>query len=69
MNMTWAYSLAAWRRGQGVLSVGRAVTPILGLIVNRYLAFKSHKEAFFYSIKAQLKNGSRPVQGKVCGHG
>lgn len=65
MNMTRAYSLAAQANGgQGVLSVGRVQTPILGLIVNRYLAFKSHKEAFFYSIKAQLKTDRGPFKAK-----
>lgn len=54
-NMTRAYSLAATAKGmKGVLSVGRVQTPILGLIVNRYLANKNHKEAFFHTLTATV---------------
>lgn len=54
-NMTRAYTLAAQEIGvEGVLSVGRVQTPILGLIVNRYLAFKNHAAAFFYTLTANI---------------
>ncbi len=54
-NMTRAYTLAAQQKCiEGVLSVGRVQTPILGLIVNRYLANKNHAAAFFYSLTAEL---------------
>lgn len=54
-NMTRAYTLAAQQKGvQGVLSVGRVQTPILGLIVNRFNAFNNHSAAFFYSLSANI---------------
>ena len=54
-NMTRAYTLAAQEKGiEGVLSVGRVQTPILGLIVNRYNAFKNHMAAFFYILTANI---------------
>ncbi|HFH2852678.1 type IA DNA topoisomerase [Pseudomonas aeruginosa] len=52
-NMTRAYSLAAQARGgRGVLSVGRVQTPILGLIVSRYLARAAHKATFYFNVSA-----------------
>jgi len=54
-NMTRAYTLAAQAKGvKGVLSVGRVQTVIIGLIVNRYLANRSHAAAFFYNLAANL---------------
>lgn len=58
-NMTRACTLAGREKGvKGVLSVGRVQTPILGLIVNRYLANRQHEGAFFYSVAANLAFGS-----------
>jgi DNA topoisomerase-3 len=58
-NMTRACTLAGQAKGvKGVLSVGRVQTPILGLIVNRYLANKSHAGAFYYTVAASLAFGS-----------
>jgi DNA topoisomerase-3 len=58
-NMTRACTLAGQAKGvKGVLSVGRVQTPILGLIVNRYLANKSHAGAFYYTVAANLAFGS-----------
>ncbi|MGU9854460.1 DNA topoisomerase [Pseudomonas koreensis] len=54
-NMTRAYTLAARAKGiKGVLSVGRVQTVILGLIVNRYLANRSHAAAYFHSVTSTL---------------
>lgn len=55
-NMTRAYTLAAQAKngGKQVLSVGRVQTPILGLIVTRYLANKDHKASYFYSINGHF---------------
>ena len=54
-NMTRACTLAAQAKGvKGVLSVGRVQTPILGLIVNRYLANRGHAGAFYYTVAASL---------------
>ncbi|MBJ2293282.1 DNA topoisomerase 3 [Pseudomonas sp. MF5691] len=59
-NMTRACTLAARARGvKTVLSVGRVQTPILGLIVNRYLANKNHAAANFYAVNANLAVGGR----------
>lgn len=52
-NMTRGYTLAARKKGgKDVLSVGRVQTPILGLIVHRYEAFKNHAAAFYYAVSA-----------------
>lgn len=62
-NMTRAYTLAAQQKGiEGVLSVGRVQTPILGLIVNRYLANKNHAAAFFYSLTAELSFSGNTIK-------
>ena len=55
-NLTRAYTLAAQEKGiEGVLSVGRVQTPILGLIVNRFLANKNHAATFFYALTADIE--------------
>lgn len=65
-NMTRACSLAAQANGvKGVLSVGRVQTPILGLIVNRYLAHKGHAGAFFYNVAASLSLGNGRATAKL----
>lgn len=61
-NMTRAYTLAAQAKGiKGVLSVGRVQTVVLGLIVNRYLANRSHAAAFFYNLAASLVIGQNAL--------
>jgi DNA topoisomerase-3 len=51
MSMTRAYTIEGRKNGyRGVLSVGRVQTPILGLIVRRYLANQSHTSSFYYQI-------------------
>lgn len=65
-NMTRAYTLAAQAKGiKGVLSVGRVQTVILGLIVNRYLANRSHAAAYFYSLAANLKFGENGIGARL----
>jgi DNA topoisomerase-3 len=65
-NMTRACTLAGQAKGvKGVLSVGRVQTPILGLIVNRYLANKSHASAFYYTVAASLSFGSSRAQARL----
>lgn len=64
-NMTRACTLAGQARGlKGVLSVGRVQTPILGLIVNRYLANRAHGASFYYNVTAGLQLGNGRVTGK-----
>ncbi|WGM03710.1 type IA DNA topoisomerase [Arsenophonus nasoniae] len=51
MSMTRAYTIEGRKKGyRGVLSVGRVQTPILGLIVRRYLANQSHTSSFYYQL-------------------
>lgn len=65
-NMTRACSLAAQANGvKGVLSVGRVQTPILGLIVNRYLANRGHAGAFYYNIAAAMAVGGNTATAKL----
>lgn len=60
-NMTRGYTLAGREKGMSsVLSVGRVQTPILGLIVNRYDAFKNHVAGAFYTLRGDFSmNGAR----------
>lgn len=54
-NMTRAYTLAARQAGyQGVLSVGRVQTPVLGLVVRRDLEHEAHTKSYFYTITGQF---------------
>jgi DNA topoisomerase-3 len=54
-NLTRAYTLAARKAGyQGVLSVGRVQTPILGLVVRRDREFESHIKSFYYHVTGQF---------------
>jgi DNA topoisomerase-3 len=55
-NLTRAYTLAAGKAGyQGVLSVGRVQTPILGMVVRRCRAFKTHQKAYYYNVTGQFE--------------
>ena len=54
-NLTRAYTLAARAKGyQGVMSVGRVQTPIVGMVVRRTRAFKAHAKAFYYNVTGQF---------------
>lgn len=55
INLTRAYTKLAHVQGyQGVLSVGRVQTPILGLIVARDKEHESHQSSFFYTVKGSF---------------
>jgi DNA topoisomerase-3 len=55
-NLTRAYTLAAREKGyQGVMSVGRVQTPILGMVVRRTRAFKAHAKAYYYNVTGQFE--------------
>lgn len=61
-NLTRAYTLLARKRGfNGVLSVGRVQTPILGLVVRRDRLIEEHKAAHYFVIKANLAMTENPV--------
>lgn len=50
-NLTRAYTILAQKQGyQGVLSVGRVQTPILGLVVRRDIENAQHKASYYYRI-------------------
>ena len=54
-NMTRLYTLKAREKGgDGVFSVGRVQTPILGLIVRRDREIASHNKAYFYIVSGQF---------------
>lgn len=59
-NLTRCYSTLAQRKGyDGVLSVGRVQTPILGLVVARDRAHEAHEKQGYHTIKAliDMQNG------------
>ncbi|MBL4796894.1 MAG: DNA topoisomerase III [Oleispira sp.] len=57
MNMTRAYTLQGQKAGyQGVLSVGRVQTPLLGLVVKRDEEIKNFISRDFYQVEARLVN-------------
>lgn len=57
-NMSRAYTLAASKAGyQGVLSVGRVQTPIVGLVVRRDREFEAHIKSYYYNVTGQFAFG------------
>ncbi|RDS47415.1 type IA DNA topoisomerase [Escherichia coli] len=62
-SMTRAYTIPAKARGyQGVLSVGRVQTPVLGLIVNRTRANQNHKSSFYYIMTGVFQRGADVIR-------
>lgn len=62
MNLSRAYTLSAREKGlDSVYSIGRVQTPVLGLIVRRYLANKNHKESFYYNLNGNFAFGANQV--------
>ncbi|WP_394201026.1 DNA topoisomerase III [Shewanella waksmanii] len=60
MNMTRAYTLQGRKVGyQGVLSVGRVQTPLLGLVVRRDKEIANFVSRPFYEVHAQLTTESQ----------
>jgi DNA topoisomerase-3 len=59
MNMTRAYTLQGQKAGyQGVLSVGRVQTPLLGLVVKRDIEIQNFVSCDFYQVEANLVNAN-----------
>lgn len=55
INLTRLYTLKAQEQGaQGVFSVGRVQTPILGLIVRRDREISGHVKRYYYTIKGEF---------------
>ncbi|RBP48572.1 DNA topoisomerase III [Arenicella xantha] len=64
INLTRAYTLQGQKAGyNGVLSVGRVQTPVLGLVVRRDQAIESFISQPFYEVWAQLE--TLPEDGPV----
>lgn len=62
INATRAYTAIWWRKGnKGVLNVGRVVTPVVGMIVQRENEIRDFKPLKHYTIKAELEFGAFPV--------
>jgi DNA topoisomerase III len=55
-NLTRGYTLAARAGGyQGLVSVGRVQTPVLGLVVRRCRESAAHKPAYYYTVAGQFE--------------
>lgn len=66
LSMSRAYTIAAQANGyQGVLSVGRVQTPILGLIVRRWLANQAHTSSFFYTLDGSFTLGGNTFTARL----
>ncbi|WP_167359994.1 DNA topoisomerase [Pseudomonas cannabina] len=66
LSMSRAYTIAAQAKGyQGVLSVGRVQTPILGLIVRRWLANQAHTSSFFYTLDGTFTVGGNTFTARL----
>jgi DNA topoisomerase-3 len=62
ISVTRAYTIAAREKGhEEVISVGRVQTPILGMIVRRFLANQNHKEVWFWQVRAHIQGKSTTI--------
>lgn len=60
--VTRACTLAARELGHTeVISVGRVQTPVLGMLVRRFLANQNHKESWYWQVKAHIGGLSTPI--------
>ena len=58
MNATRAYSALWWQKGhKGILNIGRVVTPVVGMIVQREKDIESFVPVDHYSLRAHIKIG------------
>ncbi|TNG91833.1 DNA topoisomerase III [Pasteurellaceae bacterium USgator11] len=63
INMTRAYTIRGRQAGyNGVLSVGRVQTPVLGLIVRRDLEIENFQPKDFYEVLAHVQTDEQPPQ-------
>ncbi|WP_432737338.1 DNA topoisomerase [Maridesulfovibrio sp. FT414] len=64
-NLTRCYSILAQKKGyEGVLSVGRVQTPILGLVVARDRAHEGHEKQAYHTIKALIDMAGQSVSAE-----
>ncbi|WP_333607954.1 DNA topoisomerase III [Arsukibacterium sp.] len=62
LNMTRAYTLQGQKAGyQGVLSVGRVQTPLLGLVVRRDAEITQFTATDFFQVKASVKTAENGI--------
>ncbi|MGR3807931.1 DNA topoisomerase III [Pasteurella testudinis] len=63
INMTRAYTIRGRQAGyNGVLSVGRVQTPVLGLIVRRDLEIEHFQPKDFFEVLAHIQTAAQPPQ-------
>lgn len=61
MNATRAYSALWWQKGhQGVLNIGRVLTPIVGMVVQREKDIRTFVATDHYGLKAHIQVGQHP---------
>ncbi|TKX28912.1 DNA topoisomerase 3 [Campylobacter estrildidarum] len=66
MNLTRAYTAIAQKNGfEGVLSVGRVQTPILGLVVARDKEFETFKSIDYYSLLGDFEINSNIIKARL----
>ena len=66
INLTRAYTIMAKKNGfDGVLSVGRVQTPILGLIVARDKEFETFKSIDYYSLLGEFKINNKTIKARL----
>ena len=60
INATRAYSALWWKKGhKGVLNIGRVVTPVVGMIVQREKDINAFVPIDHYTLKAQINIGDK----------
>lgn len=66
INLTRAYTIIAKQNNfEGVLSVGRVQTPILGLVVARDKEFESFKSIDYYSLLGNFEINSNIIKARL----
>ncbi len=64
INATRAYTLRFSQNNQGIMSVGRVQTPVLKMIVDRYIANRDFKSETFYEIALPILHDNGGFEGR-----
>jgi len=64
INATRAYTLRFGQNNQGIMSVGRVQTPVLKMIVDRYIANRDFKSETFYEIALPILHDNGGFEGR-----
>jgi DNA topoisomerase-3 len=64
INATRAYTLRFSQNNQGIMSVGRVQTPVLKMIVDRYMANRDFKSETFYEIVLPILHANGSFEGR-----